>query len=300
MLVLRIYAPEATLPAALKVLNGRAGINHVIQAGYSPRRDVTLVTADVDPNVVDRVLPDLAACGIAGDELELIHRESNRPLGSSRVADAAWSGGGLAWTELAMTSRQYARAVPRYLLLMACAGIIAVFGVLDRNLILVVGAMAISPDLLPLCATCVGLVSRRPRLAMRALAVLLAGLAVAGLAAFVVATLLRVGKYPPTAIPLGDGGLGVLPSVNVATVTVAFVAGIVGILAFETRSSAAVGVAISVTTIPAAAFIGAAAAMHDGHGTRAALAVLAANVVVIVLAGTMTLIAQRLVRRTRS
>lgn len=298
--MLMVYAPRATLPAALRVLIGRPGITHVIQAGDSPRRDVTLVTADVDPNVVDKVLPELAACGIAGDELEIIHRESNRPLGTSHAADAAWSGGGLAWTELAMTSRQYARAVPRYLLLMACAGIIAVFGVLGRNVILVVGAMAISPDLLPLCATCVGLASRRPRLAMRALAALVAGLAVAGLAAYLVATLLRVGKYPPTTIPLGDGGLGVLPSVNIATVTVAFVAGIVGILAFETRSSAAVGVAISVTTIPAAAFIGAAAALRDGYGTRAGLAVLTANVVVLALAGTTTLIAQRLVRRSRS
>ena len=55
-----------------------------------------------------------------------------------------------------MTSQQYARAVPRYLLIRACAGVIAVFEVITRNTILVVGARAISPDLLPLWATCVG------------------------------------------------------------------------------------------------------------------------------------------------
>ena len=73
--------------------------------------------------------------------------------------------------------------------------------------------------------------------------------------------LLRVIGYPPTQLSLGDGGLGVLPSVNAATVTVAIVAGVAGTLAFETRSSSAAGVATSVTTIPAAAYLGATAAL---------------------------------------
>ena len=51
-----------------------------------------------------------------------------------------------------MTSRQYARAAPEYLVVMACGGIIAAFGILTRNVIRIVGAMAISPDLLPMCA----------------------------------------------------------------------------------------------------------------------------------------------------
>src|SRR5947209_11694564 len=170
-----------------------------------------------------------------------------------------------------MASRQYAHAVPLYLVFMACAGVIADFGVLTRGAILVVGAMALSPDLLPMCATCVGIAGRRPRLAARAFAVLVIGLAVAGLAAFVVTALLRLGGYPPANGSLGDGGLGVLPRVNVATVVVAAVAGVAGVLAFSTRSSVAVGVAISITTIPAAAFIGAAVAVHDSAGLTGAL-----------------------------
>ena len=51
----------------------------------------------------------------------------------------------------------------RYLVLMGCAGVIAAFGVIDKNQILIVGAMAISPDMLALTATCsTGLVARRP------------------------------------------------------------------------------------------------------------------------------------------
>src|SRR3712207_9388698 len=109
-----------------------------------------------------------------------------------------------------MESRQYARAVPLYLTFMGCAGVIAAFGVLTRNPILVVGAMALSPDLLPLCATCVGIVGRRARLAGRGFAALGVGPNCAGLSAFVGSALPRVGGYPPPDGPLGGGGLGVL------------------------------------------------------------------------------------------
>ena len=52
---------------------------------------------------------------------------------------------------------------------MAVAGVIAAYGVFYGNGILVVGAMAVSPDLLPIAAMCIGLLAlrraaRRPRL----------------------------------------------------------------------------------------------------------------------------------------
>ena len=62
---------------------------------------------------------------------------------------------------------------------MIVAGVIAAFGVIEANEILIVGAMAVSPDLLPIAATCVGLVGRRYRLAWRALVTLPSGWAAA-------------------------------------------------------------------------------------------------------------------------
>ena len=55
----------------------------------------------------------------------------------------------------------------------------------------------------------------------------------------------------------------------------AFAAGVAGILALETRASSAVGVAISVTTIPAAAYLGVAAGVGEESKAWGALAVLA-------------------------
>jgi uncharacterized membrane protein len=92
----------------------------------------------------------------------------------------------------------------------------------------------------------------------------------------------------------------VLPTVNVATVVVAFFAGIAGMLSFETKASAAVGVAISITTIPAASFCGAAIAIGDLDGAGGAVGVLAVNIVMLVLAGTLTLLLQRRMGRTRT
>jgi uncharacterized hydrophobic protein (TIGR00271 family) len=298
VLSVEVYAPSDTLAKVRTLLATRDGVDHVVVGGTSVDGSRVLVTAELTPRIVDALLPQLVACGVPGEEIAVIHRDGQRPMGSPAGEPPAWEEGALAWSELAMASRQYARAVPLYLAFMACAGVIADFGVLTRSSILVVGAMALSPDLLPLCATCVGLVGRRPRLAGRAFTALVAGLAVAGLAAFVVTALLRVGGYPPAHGSLGDGGLGVLPTVNVATLVVAAVAGIAGVLAFRTRSSVVVGVAISITTIPAAAFIGAALAVGDVAGLRGSLAVLGANVGLILITGTATLALQR-VRQAR-
>lgn len=300
MLALQLYVPIAALHGVLSELAAQQGVGHVVRAGDTVGGDLVLVTADVTSGVVDSLLPRLIAAGVSGEEIAVVHGESSRPFGTSRQGDLpAWSGSALAWTELAMASRQYARAVPQYLVFMLCAGVIATFGILTRNTILIVGAMAISPDLLPLCATCVGIVDRRGLLALRAFVALVVGLAVASLAAYIVALLLRVGGYPPANGSLGEGGLGVLPSVNVATILVAFFAGIAGILSFETRSSSAVGVAISITTIPAAAFVGAAAAVHDPDASGA-LAVLAANIALLLVAGSLTLLLQRIRQRRQT
>ena len=66
-------------------------------------------------------------------------------------------------------ARANARPVARYLVFMVAAGVIAAFGVIEANEILIVGAMAVSPDLLPITAACVGLVEspRPPRRAAR-------------------------------------------------------------------------------------------------------------------------------------
>ena len=134
---------------------------------------------------------------------------------------------------------------------------IAALAVINESSVLIVGAMAISPDLLPVTAACTGLVLRRWRLVIRGLGALVLGLAVTCVLAIGVTLLLRGLDLLPagstiTEVPAGQ------THVNATTILVALAAGVAGMLAVETRASAAVGVAISVTTIPASAFLGVA------------------------------------------
>ena len=182
---------------------------------------------------------------------------------------------------------------------MAMGGIVAAFGVIDRNGILIVGAMAISPDTLPVTAACTGIVLGRPGLAARALGTLPIGLAVAGVVAGGLTAVLDVLGLLPHGFEIGEGGLKGLQTVNISTPIVAFAAGVVGVLALETRARSAVGVAISVPTIPASACLGVAAAVGEMTKAAGALLVLGINVAMLVAGGCTALLVQRRVNRPR-
>ncbi|HKE65460.1 MAG TPA: DUF389 domain-containing protein [Micromonosporaceae bacterium] len=77
----------------------------------------------------------------------------------------------------------------------------------------------------------------------------------------------------------------------------ALAAGIAATLSFETRASAAVGVAISVTTIPAAAYVGVAIAVGQPGKAGGALSVLGVNVAMLLVGGSAVLAVQRWLNR---
>jgi uncharacterized hydrophobic protein (TIGR00271 family) len=176
---------------------------------------------------------------------------------------------------------------------MAVAGVVASLAVINESDVLIVGAMAISPDLLPITAACTGLVLRRWRLVQRGLGTLIVGLGVACLLATAVTLFLRAFDLLPSGFTVGE-----IPAaqthVSATTILVAAAAGVAGMLAVETRASAAVGVGISVTTIPASAFLGVAAGTGALGKSLSALAVLGANIALMLAGGSTALAVQRL------
>jgi hypothetical protein len=105
--------------------------------------------------------------------------------------------------------------------------------------------------------------------------------------------LLDVVGILPDPLVLGAGGLSGLAVTDYSTVLIALVAGVAAMLAFETRASTAVGVAISVTTIPASAYWGVALGAGEASGAGGALLVLAVNVCLLIASGSATLEVQR-------
>jgi len=165
------------------------------------------------------------------------------------------------------------------------------------NEILIVGAMAVSPDLLPITSICVGAVLRRGVLVLRAVWTLAAGLACVCLFAGGLTAVLDLADLLPSGFAVGEGALSGLTTVNSSTFVVALAAGAAGMLALRTRASSAVGVAISVTTIPASAYLGVAAGVGEVAKAAGAAAVLGINVTMLTLGGTATLLAQRRLAR---
>ena len=205
------------------------------------------------------------------------------------------------WEEVVGRAHDNASLSSNYLALMCSAGIIAGIGVVTGSAVLIVGAMALSPDLLPVSACAIGVVERRWQLALRALRALSVGLAAGTLGAFGATVALRIFGQVPADLVLAETTAGkALTSLGPGSLMVAATAGVAGMLAFERPSGAAVGVAISVTTIPAASYVGAAIAMGRDDPMWGALVVLLSNVAMLIVASSLTLLFERRARRRRS
>ena len=298
MLLLRLHVLGGRARQVAHALDLVDGVRHVVIAPHIDGAAVQ-ITADLDPASADVVLGVLRRLGVAPEEVAIVRLSTILPAG---VHTSVAHDDRIIWADLIGEARLSSWLRLRYLLFMVCAGLIAALGVIDANTILIVGAMALSPDLLPVTAACVGVVAHRPRLALRSLMTLVAGLVVAILAsAGMTVGLLWIGWLRVGFDPV-EAGLGVLISIDLSSAIVATVAGVAAMLSFETRASAAVGVAISVTTIPAAAFAGVAAATGKQDQAADAVAVLVLNVVLVFFAGVTTLAIQgwALRRRHRS
>jgi uncharacterized hydrophobic protein (TIGR00271 family) len=294
----QVYVAVERAAAVAELLAAQEPVRRVARLGQTFDTRHELISVEMRAHGADGVIRSLEQAGVAGADIAI---QVVNPMGSpDGERGRSWFGSDpedFVWSKLVVQARRTARLFARYMVLMAVAGVLAAFGVIGRNAILIVGAMAVSPDLLPVCGACVGLIGRKLQLFWRALATLGVGMLVAALAAASLVLLLRAtGNFAPHDI--GDGGLGALTTVNYATVGIALAAGVAAILSFETNAGAAVGVAISVTTIPAAAFMGVATAAGDNVARAiGAFDVLLVNVALLLLAGSSTLLIQRRLRR---
>jgi uncharacterized hydrophobic protein (TIGR00271 family) len=297
---LHAFADPGQVDEAVAALRAQAAVRHVMLAGVTADTGKTLIRAEVPAEAVDETFAALQRLGIDAADLSVSRVDLARPMTVDGLSEAAVDNAdALVWAEVADAAAENVSLRPSYLAYMTVAGVIAAFGVTERSPILIVGAMAVSPDLLPMSAACVALVARRPRLLGRAFGTLAPGLVLAVLAAYGLTVFLRLSGHVSPDMDIQQGVIGALATLNVATVGVALAAGVAGMLAFETRASFVVGVAISVTTIPAAAYIGVAAGLGQWDGALGALTVLLVNLAMLLLSGTVTLAVQALRERAR-
>jgi uncharacterized hydrophobic protein (TIGR00271 family) len=299
MLRLDAFAPAEIVDDVRTALVALPGVRHVA-SGASTAEGLVALTAEVDTANADIAVDRLAEFGIASDDLTLWRVPGIQPLGWKRRTRSSDSDVQV-WSEIVGRADEHAHLAASYLIFMAAAGVIAGIAVLTGSAVLLVGAMAISPDLLPVSASAIGLVERRWHLAARALGALSVGLATAAVAAFVTAALLRLFDQVPGDLVLAETAMGdAITHLGPGSLMVALTAGVAGMMAFERPGGSAVGVAISVTTIPAAAYVGAAMAMGRDDPMFGALVVLLSNILMLVIASTATLMVQRRARIRRA
>ncbi len=290
MLRLHLSVDRARAPEVTAALGEIGGLRRLTASEAADSADEVVLAADVVSSLADQIVSEIERLGVRPEDYLLTRQDAIAPTSLAHPAEDTDQ---FAWIEVLDQARANARPLARYLTLMAIAGVIAGLGVIDSNAILIVGAMAVSPDLLPVCATCVGLVTRRYPLARRAGLTLLIGFLLVTTTAALLTVVLRGLDVIEGDYGLGEDGIGGLANVYYVTLLAPLAAGIAGMLSFETRASAAVGVAISVTTIPAAAYLGVAAGAGEFGDASGAVAVLGVNIALLIVSGCATLVVQR-------
>jgi uncharacterized hydrophobic protein (TIGR00271 family) len=288
----------------LKETRSVSSLARLERASIEPPGD--LILCDVAREDASVVIDDLRELGIPVDgsiSIEEIDSQLSTAADRAERAAAGSSGDAVVWEEVEARTSESIELNANFLAFMVLACLIASVGVMLGQPILIVGAMVVGPEFGPLAGLCVALVQRRPDLGLRSLTALAVGFPIGITGAFLFSLFAKwTGLVGPDFL-LGERALtAFISEPSTFSFIVALFAGTAGVLSLTSaKSGALIGVLISVTTIPAAAAIGVAAAFGDWSDWRGAITQLAINLGAIVLAGVATLMLQnRVYERRRS
>jgi uncharacterized hydrophobic protein (TIGR00271 family) len=305
VLHLRIVAPEDVSHQALDLLYASPSVVNVIHlhgAAKRPAGDVILCdVAREDASVILADLKELEIPHVGSIAIETIDTAISDAFDRAEEAAAGLPSDAVVWEEVEARTSETTELSGSYIAFMVLACLIASVGIYLDTPILIIGAMVVGPEFGPIAGFCVAAVQRRRSLAVRSFVALVVGFPL-GIGAAVLATLVFkwTGVTPETFASTDHGLSNVISSPDFLSFFVAFCAGIAGMLSLTSaKSGALVGVLISVTTIPAAANIGVAAAYGDWSSWRGSMAQLGINLGSILLAGTLTLAVQKALYQRR-
>jgi len=291
--------PDGLAEQVVELLRSQPGVtNLVLLPGAALEPAGYLVLCDVAREAVSYVIDavqDLVGagrCAIAAEEI-------STSLSSGAVqAERAAPGSpvdAVVWEEVEARTSEESTLSVTFLIMFVVAVLIAAIGVLLDSPVLIIGAMVVGPEFGPIAGLAVAIVERRADVARKSLGALAVGFPVAILASLVFVSAIRLLGPLPKSYTGGPGPLTAFIShPNWYSVIVALLAGVAGMLSLTTtKSSVLVGVLISVTTVPAAANVGVAAAVGRWDECLGAATQLAVNLVSLLLAGVATLTIQR-------
>jgi len=299
MVHLRIVVPFDRSQRAMRLLEATPSVcNLIFLAGAARQPAGDVILCDVAREDASVVIDDLKEMGIHHDGSIALEQIDSQISHAAKAAERAARGSpsdAVVWEEVETRTSESTELGGNFLIFMALACLIASVGIFLNSPILIVGAMVVGPEFGPLAGLCVAIVERRFGVALRSLTALAIGFPVGITAAFLFTLICRAtglidSDFSSSSQPL----IEFITRPDAFSFIVAAFAGTAGVLSLTSaKSGALVGVLISVTTIPAAANVGVAAATANWPDWRGAMAQLAINLTAIALAGVSTLFIQR-------
>jgi uncharacterized hydrophobic protein (TIGR00271 family) len=297
---LRIVTPSDRSRRALELLERSASVcNIVFLEGTARRPQGDVILADVAREDASVIISELKELGIQKEgaiSVELIDSQISEPAARAVEHAKGAPADAVVWEEVEARTNENVELSGVYLAFMVLAGLLAAVGIYQDSPILIVGAMVVGPEFGPLAGICVAAVQRRGALALRSALALAVGFPLAIGVVYVASLVFKAtGLFEDTFSLDGHGLSNIISQPDFFTFFVAACAGAAGMLSLSTaKSGALIGVLISVTTIPAAANVGVAAAYRDWSTMGGSAAQLGINLGSILVAGTAVLYLQRL------
>src|SRR6266536_4276500 len=302
---LRLVVPEEAAARVLQTLDRSPAVVNIVRVpGASVKPPGDLVLCDVAREETSVIVDQLCELGLDRDgsiSVDTVETTISAAAHRAALAAAGSPADAVIWEEVEARTSESAELSFSFLAFMVLATLIAAVGILTDSQILIIGAMVVGPEFGPLAGLSVALVERRAEFALRSATALAVGFPLAIATTVLVVLVLRAAGPAPDEIAAHQRPATFFIShPSTFSVLVALFAGVAGMLSLTTaKSGALTGVLISVTTIPAAANVGVAAAYADWSELGGALAQLGLNLACLILAGTATLTVQRQLFRRR-
>jgi uncharacterized hydrophobic protein (TIGR00271 family) len=295
---MRVVSPDDRTGAVRDLLVAEPGATHItVLPGVAVQPPGDVIEADVAREAVDGLLGSLRELGIdrdGGVTLEVIDTTLSDHADAAEEAAPGEGSDAVIWEDLVARTGEESRLSVSFQAFLAIACLLAAIGAITDSPVTVVGAMVLGPEFGPLAAIAVGIVLRRGDLVRRGARAIGIGFPLSMGITALAAVLLNLTGLLSTGTLDDLDQVDFIYTVGPFSFIVALLAGAAGVLAMTSAKSASlVGVFISVTTVPAAAF--ASVALVEGRFAQAGESVLqlVVNLVGIVVAAAATLLVSR-------
>lgn len=298
---LRITSPAHLTDAVLEAFAGDPAVSQLAVlrgASLEPAGDIVL--ADVAREATNELIDHLDALGVP--EHGTIHIEPVTAWVSRAGFDAerhtpGSSADAVVWADVTQRAYEEAELNWTYLAFMTLATLLASIAIIVDSQVLVIGAMVLGPEFVPIAALGLALVRRRSTLFGLAARTLIIGFAVAITATTLAAFAARALGWVVADDVTGERpGTAFIYSPDKWSFIVALIAAAAGVLSLTSAKVGGLsGVFISVTTVPAAGNVALGLAFAAWDEVSGSAIQLALNISGMVVAGWATLALQHVI-----